>query len=124
MDASPAAPGAVASLIRLKRYYLIGEGDRLNTPNDWMTLLVVAVIFGVVNAVIWPVVFWLTLSLTLATLGLFVLVINALMFLLTSRITKTLGLGFRVDGFVPAFAGALVMSIVSLLLNYFLAANW
>src|SRR5713101_1262778 len=102
----------------------LGDGDRLNTLNDSMTLVVVAVIFGVVNAVVWPVVFWLTLPLTLATLGLFVLVINALMFLLTSRITKTLGLGFRVDGFVPAFAGALVMSIVSLLLNYFLAANW
>lgn len=102
----------------------LGEGDRLNTPTDWATLLVVAVIFGVVNAMVWPVVFWLTLPLTLATLGLFVLVINALMFMLTSRITETLGLGFRVDGFVPAFAGALVMSIVSLLLNYFVAANW
>jgi putative membrane protein len=102
----------------------LGAGDRLHTPSDWMTLLVVAVIFGVVNAVVWPVVFWLTLPVTLATLGLFVLVINALMFLLTSRITGALGLGFRVDGFVPAFAGALVMSIVSLLLNYSLAANW
>jgi len=102
----------------------LGVGDRLNTPSDWMTLLVVAVIFGVVNAVVWPVVFWLTLPLTLATIGLFVLVMNALMFMLTSRITGALGLGFRVDGFVPAFAGALVMSIVSLLLSYFLAANW
>jgi uncharacterized membrane protein YvlD (DUF360 family) len=44
--------------------------------------------------------------------------------MLTSRITVALGLGFRVDGFVPAFAGALVMSIVSLLLNYSLAASW
>lgn len=69
----------------------LGEGDRLNTPSDWMTLLVVAVIFGVVNAVVWPVVFWLTLPLTLATIGLFVLVINALMFMLTSRITGALG---------------------------------
>ena len=83
----------------------LGEGARLKTPTDWMTLLVVAVIFGVVNAVIWPVVFWLALPFTLATLGLFVLVVNALMFMLTSRITETLGLGFRVDGFVPAFAG-------------------
>ncbi len=49
----------------------LGEGNRLNTPSDWMTLLVVAVIFGVVNAVVWPVVFWLTLPLTLATIGLF-----------------------------------------------------
>jgi putative membrane protein len=101
-----------------------GEGDRLNTPSDWMTLLVVAVIFGVVNAVVWPVVFWLTLPLTLATLGLFVLVMNALMFLLTSRITGALGLGFRVEGSVPALAGALIMSIVGLLLNYSLATNW
>ena len=82
----------------------LGEGDRPNTPTDWATLLVVAVIFGVMNAMVWPVIFWLTLPLTLATLGLFVLVINALMFMLTSRITETLGLGFRVDGFVPAFA--------------------
>jgi putative membrane protein len=102
----------------------LGEGDRLNTPSDWMALLVIAVIFGVVNGVVWRVVFWLTLPLTLATIGLFVLVINALMFMLTSRITGALGLGFRVDGFVPAVAGALIMSIVSLLLNYFLAANW
>ena len=102
----------------------LGEGDRLNTPTDWVTLLVVAVIFGVVNAVVWPVVFWLTLPLTLATLGLFVLIINAVMFMLTSRIAGALRLGFRVDGFVPAFAGALVVSIVSLLLNYFVAANW
>ncbi len=102
----------------------LGQGDRLNTPNDWMTLLVVAVIFGVVNAVIWPVVFWLTLPLTLATLGLFVLVINALMFMLTSWISEALALGFRVDGFVPAFAGALVISIVSLVLNYVVAATW
>jgi putative membrane protein len=94
----------------------LGAGDRLNTPSDWMTLLVVAVIFGVVNAVVWPVVFWLTLPLTLATLGLFVLVINALMFMLTSRFTGALGLGFRVDGFAPAFEvhpdGQLVPSTV------------
>jgi putative membrane protein len=59
-----------------------------------------------------------------ATLGLFVLVISALMFMLTSRTTETLGLGFHVDEFVPAFAGALVMSIVSVSSELLVAANW
>jgi len=114
---------AVFMVARIVPGIRLGEGDHLNTPTEWMTLLVVAVFFGVVNAVIWPVVLWLTLPVTLVTLGLFVLVVNALMFMLTSRITETLGLGFRVDGFVSAFAGALLMSIVGLLLNYFVA-NW
>lgn len=85
--------------------------------NEWMTLAVVALIFGLIHAVIRPVVVLLTLPLTILTLGLFVFVINALMLLLTSRIAQALDLGFHVEGFGAALLGALVISVVSILLG-------
>jgi len=85
--------------------------------NEWMTLALVALIFGLINAVIRPVVVLLTLPLTLLTLGLFVFVVNALMLLLTSRIAQALDLGFRVEGFGAALLGALVISVVGFLLG-------
>src|ERR1051326_3677364 len=77
--------------------------------NEWVTLAVVALIFGVVNAIIRPVVVLLTLPLTLITLGLFMFVVNALMLMLTGRIAHAFHLGFRVDGFGSALLGALVI---------------
>lgn len=91
--------------------------------NEWMTLAVVALIFGLINAVIRPVVFFLTLPLTILTLGLFMFVVNALMLLLTSRIAQALDLGFRVDGFGAALLGALVISVVSFLLGRVLTSE-
>ena len=85
--------------------------------NEWVTLAIVALIFGVINAIIRPLVVLLTLPLTIVTLGLFVFVVNALMLMLTSRIAQALNLGFRVDGFGAALLGALVISVVSFVLN-------
>jgi len=90
---------------------------RASTGDDWVTLGLVALIFGVINAVIRPIVILLSLPLEILTLGLFTFVINALMLLLTSGIAHRLHLGFRVDGFWPAFVGALVISVVSFLLS-------
>ena len=87
------------------------------TRHDWVTLLIVALIFGLVNAVIRPIVFFLSLPLTIITLGLFTFVINALMLLLTSAIAQGMGLGFRVDGFLPALLGSLLISVVSFVLS-------
>lgn len=86
-------------------------------PNDWLTLAIVALIFGLVNAIIRPIVLFLTLPLNILTLGLFTFVVNALMLLLTSWIATGMELGFRVDGFWPALLGALLISIVSFPLN-------
>lgn len=86
-------------------------------PNDWLTLAIVALIFGVVNAIIRPIVLFLTLPLNILTLGLFTFVVNALMLLLTSWIATGMDLGFRVDGFWPALLAALVISLVSFPLN-------
>jgi len=73
------------------------------------TLLIAAVIMGVVNAVVRPVVFVLTLPVTFLTLGLFLLVVNAAMFALTAWLLE----GFSVDGLWPALLGALVMGVVN-----------
>ncbi len=85
----------------------------------WLSLLIVALIFGLVNAVVRPVLKLLTCPLVLLTLGLFIFVINALMLWLTSAFSVSLGLGFHVAGFAAAFWGALVVSIVSVLLSVF-----
>lgn len=76
--------------------------------------LIAALIFGVVNAIIRPLVLLLTLPLTVLTLGLFIIVINALMFMLTAWIAP----GFRVDGFYPALIGAIVMMIVGFIVSH------
>ncbi len=77
----------------------------------------VALIFGVVNAVIRPILKFFTFPLFILTLGLFAFVLNALMLMLTSRIAGRMGLGFHVDGFAAAFMGALVVSVVSTVLG-------
>jgi len=77
----------------------------------------VALIFGFVNAVIHPILILLSLPLEIITLGLFTFVINALMLLLTSWIAQSMGLGFRVDKFLSALLGALIISIVSFVLS-------
>jgi putative membrane protein len=87
------------------------------------TLVVVALIFGVVNAVVRPIVKLLSLPLILLTLGLMVLVINALMLLLTSWVCGRLGLGFHVAGFWTAVGGALVVTVATWILELLLHAE-
>lgn len=86
---------------------------------DGRLLLVVALVFGVLNAALRPILFVLTLPFMLLTLGLFTFVLNAFMLWLTSELSTTLGLGFHVNGFASAFVGALVVSIVSMVLSMF-----
>ncbi|OGK16165.1 hypothetical protein A2690_01865 [Candidatus Roizmanbacteria bacterium RIFCSPHIGHO2_01_FULL_39_12b] len=81
--------------------------------NDLYTALIVAVVLGLINTFIKPVLVLLTLPITLLTLGLFSLVINALMILLVDRLV----LGFAVDGFLAALIFSLVLSIISTILN-------
>ena len=89
----------------------------IHVDGGWLVLALVALIFGLVNALIRPVVALLTCPLIILTLGLFTLVINAVMLLLASWIAGLLGIGFTVDGFWPAFWGGLVISIVSIILS-------
>ncbi|MEJ1107202.1 MULTISPECIES: phage holin family protein [unclassified Kribbella] len=82
-----------------------------------LTLLIVAAIFGIVNAVVKPILEWLSCLAIALTLGLFLFVINAAMLLLTSWITGKLDVQFHVDGFWSALFGAVIISVVGILLN-------
>ena len=81
--------------------------------------LIAALILGLVNAVIRPVVLILTLPINILTLGLFTLVVNAIMLLIVSSVTK----GFSVDGFSAAFWGALIIWLISWITNSLLYTN-
>jgi putative membrane protein len=86
-------------------------------------LFTVAIVFGVVNAMLKPVLMLLSLPFLVVTLGLFTFVVNALVLWMTSGAAGALGLGFHVAGFWPAFWGALLVSIVSTALSLFLVAE-
>jgi putative membrane protein len=85
-------------------------GIHITSP---LSALVAGVILGFVNAIVRPVLFFLTLPLTLLTLGLFIFVLNAVCFGLTAWLVP----GFSVDGFFSAVFGALLVSVVSWILN-------
>ncbi len=87
-------------------------------PDDaLLKFLLVAVIFGLVNAFIRPILRILTLPITIMTLGIFLLVINALMLILTDAISDELALGLVVNDFLAALLGAMVISIVGMALS-------
>jgi putative membrane protein len=89
----------------------------ISYTGNGMSLFLVALVFGVLNASLRPLLKLLTFPLLIVTLGLFTFVINAFMLLLTGWISERLNLGFHVAGFWPAFWGGLVISIVSLMLS-------
>ncbi|MET9493953.1 phage holin family protein [Streptomyces sp. NPDC006552] len=94
-----------------------------STGKEIGTLIVVALIFGLINFFVKPIVKVLTFPLFILTLGLITLVVNALMLLLTSWLADKLDLSFHVDGFWTAVLGGLIISIVSWALNVVLPDN-
>jgi len=90
------------------------------TGRKVVTLLIVALIFGVVNAIVKPIFTLVTGCIVIVTLGLFLVVINALMLLLTSWLSDLFNLGWSVDGFWTALWASIVVSIVSFVLNAFI----
>ena len=93
--------------------------DGISFTGDVPRLLGVALVFGVLNVVVRPILKLATCPFYILTLGLFTFVVNALMLLITSVASEALGLGFHVDGFIPALIGALVVSIISYGLSLF-----
>lgn len=94
-----------------------------STENRVITLVLVALIFGVINAVLGPVIKLLSLPFIILTLGLLLLAINALLLLMTSAISEQLGLGFHVDGFWTAAFGAIVVTVSTWVLEAVLPAG-
>src|SRR5262249_18189785 len=88
---------------------LQGHGIEL-AKSGWVPIVVLALIFGLLNALLRPLIELLTCPLIILTLGLGTLLINTLLFWLTGLIGTQFGYGFTVDGFWPAFLGALIVS--------------
>jgi putative membrane protein len=83
---------------------------------SWVAIVVLALIFGFVNALISPVLKFLTCPFILITLGLFTLLINTFLFWLTGWIGGLFGFGFSA-GFIPAFLGALIVTVINVVLS-------
>jgi putative membrane protein len=91
--------------------------DGISFDGELIFLLVVALVFGAVNAIVKPILIVLTFPFLIVTLGLFLLVLNGVMIWLTGAVSDAAELGFHVSGFRAAFLGGLVVSVVSFLLS-------
>lgn len=97
--------------------------DGISYAGNWQGLVGVALVFGVVNTFIRPILRFFSFPITILTLGLFALVINAGMLLLTAAIAERLGIRFAVNGFVPALLGSICISIISAVLGALLISD-
>ncbi len=112
--------GALAIAAGVINYAEVGDFTLTEghiTIVSWESGLATAVVFGLVNALIRPIVMFTTCLLQVLTLGLFTLVVNALMLLLTSWLAEVFTIGFHVNGFGAAFFGAILISLVSTMLT-------
>jgi putative membrane protein len=91
--------------------------DGINFVGEWWKLLLVALAFSLLNTYLRPILRILTFPISIMTMGIFLLVINAAMLLLTSAISEQLSLGFSVADFGSAFLGAIVVAIVGWILS-------
>lgn len=92
----------------------------VNLQGNWVSIIWLALIFGLINAFLRPLLKLLTCPLIILTLGLFTLLINTFLFWLTSQVGQAFGIGFTIDGFWPAFLGGLVVTVVSVILSLIL----
>lgn len=99
---------------------LNGQGIEPRGEFSWLSYLILALIFGVINAILRPIISLLGCPVIILTLGLGVLLINTLLFYLTGLIGDSFGVGFSVEGFWPAFFGALIVSLIGLFFNIIL----
>ncbi len=87
------------------------------SSNNWLDILLLALIFGIINAIIRPILVAASCPLLILTLGLGTLLINTAMFALAGWIGNQWGFGFTTNGFIGAFLGALITSVVSVILS-------
>ena len=95
--------------------------ESFNFSGSFWSLIIVAIIFGLINALVRPIVKLLALPITVITLGLFTLVINTFMLILTVWLSGSLSLtGGLFENFFVAFVAAIIISIISTILSWFL----
>ena len=89
----------------------------INFNGEWIGVVWLGLIIGLLNALVRPLLKFLTCPLIILTLGLFTIVVNTLILMLTSSIGQAFNLGLTVEGFWPALLGSLVISIVSVIMS-------
>lgn len=92
----------------------------ISLQGGWTSIIWLALIFGIINALLRPLLKLLTCPLIVLTLGLFTLLINTFLFWLTGQVGTAFGIGFTIDGFWTAFLGGLVVTVVSVILSLIL----
>jgi putative membrane protein len=112
-----------AAALYVAQLLVDGVDFDFSQENAWLLFLLVALIFGLVNTFLKPILRILTLPITIITMGLFLLVLNALLLLLVGFISGELGLGFTVTDFIAALLGSIIISIVGLLLSVVIGAG-
>ena len=115
---------AVRWLVTMLAMLIAGALVRGVDIDGWQALLPAAAIFMVARAFLRALLIFLTCPLEILTLGLFIFVVNALVFAFTAWLSGNLGIGFHVDGFAAALLGALVVSAVSFLFDRVLRRRW
>lgn len=95
------------------------NGRGVDFRGNWVSIIWLALIFGLVNAFVGPLLKFLTCPLIILTLGLFTILINTFLFWLTGWIGQSFDLGLTINGFWPALLGGLIMSVVSVILSIF-----
>ena len=92
--------------------------DGITFTGEWWKMIIIGAIFGIINALLKPLLMLFTLPLIVLTLGLFTLIVNAALLTLTAALSGPFNLGLHIHGFWSAFWGALIVSIVSMLLSW------
>jgi putative membrane protein len=111
----------ISALAILATTYLVPGIDI--TGSGFLAALGVAFVLGLVNAIVRPILVLLSCGCIVATLGLFMLVVNAVTLMIASWLSQALGIGFFVDGFWPALIGSIIISIITWLLSLFLVGE-
>ena len=92
--------------------------DGIVFTGAWWKMIVIGAVFGIVNSLIKPIVTIFTIPLIILTLGLFTLIVNTIMLIITAKLSIPIELGLQIYGFWPAFKGALIISLVSIMLSW------
>lgn len=92
--------------------------DGITFTGEWWKMIVIGAVFGIVNSLIKPIITIFAIPLIILTLGLFTLIVNTLMLLITAKLSVPLELGLQIHGFWPAFKGTIIISIISILLSW------
>lgn len=92
--------------------------EGITFSGQWWKMIIIGAIFGFVNSLIKPIVTFFTFPFIILTLGIFTLIINTLMLIITAHLSESLDLGLQIKGFWPAFWGAIIVSIVSITLSW------